>query len=85
MTIMSAKRLDYFGLAMKQKGRLQVDAGADITIFNSKTIIDKATYTAPAQYSAGIEYVFVNGTPLIWQGRMDKQIYPGRAVRAGVH
>ena len=30
-------------------------------IFNSNTIIDKATFEKPHQYSEGIHYVIVNG------------------------
>ena len=34
---------------------------ADVTVFNPDTIIDRATYDNPHQYSVGVEYVIVNG------------------------
>jgi N-acyl-D-amino-acid deacylase len=38
---------------------------ADITVFDPETIIDRATYDAPAQMAEGIVHVFVNGA-LAW-------------------
>lgn len=63
MTSMPADRLN-----LKKRGRLKVGNYADITIFNPNTIIDKATYLKPHQYSVGIEYVFVNGVLTIDKG-----------------
>jgi N-acyl-D-amino-acid deacylase len=34
---------------------------ADIVIFDPQTVEDKATFTDPRQYPAGIPYVLVNG------------------------
>ena len=49
-------------LGLYDRGLLREGMWADITIFNPETVIDKATYTDPIQYAAGIEYVVVNGT-----------------------
>jgi N-acyl-D-amino-acid deacylase len=45
------------------EGRGLVAAGmkADLTVFNPETVIDRATYEAPAQFAEGIVHVFVNG------------------------
>jgi N-acyl-D-amino-acid deacylase len=43
------------------RGLIKVGFYADITIFDPATIIDRATYTDPAQVSQGVNYVFVNG------------------------
>jgi N-acyl-D-aspartate/D-glutamate deacylase len=67
---------------MKKKGRLQVGADADITIFDAGKIIDKATYTQPAQYSAGVEYVMVNGTLVLDKGEIVQGVFPGQAIKA---
>ncbi|MFX1452340.1 MAG: amidohydrolase family protein, partial [Promethearchaeota archaeon] len=48
-------------LGLKDRGILKEDYWADITIFDAKTIIDKATYENPRLYSEGVKYVFVNG------------------------
>jgi N-acyl-D-aspartate/D-glutamate deacylase len=42
---------------------------ADIVIFDPKTIEDKATFTNPRQYPAGIPYVLVNGQIVVREGR----------------
>lgn len=44
--------------------------------------IDRATYEQPGQYSAGIHFVLVNGTPLIDHGKLIEGIYPGKPILA---
>lgn len=61
-TILPAERLDARVPMLARKGRMQMDADADITIFNPATIADTSTVEKPAQMSAGISYVFVGGT-----------------------
>ena len=46
---------------LRDRGLLKEGFFADITILDPNTIIDKATYENPAQISAGVKYVFVNG------------------------
>jgi N-acyl-D-amino-acid deacylase len=46
---------------LTNRGLLKEGFFADVTIFDPQTIIDKATYTEPAQLSQGVKYVFVNG------------------------
>lgn len=48
------QRLEAFAPSVKKKGRIRVGTDAAITIFDAEKIIDKATYTQPAQYSAVI-------------------------------
>jgi N-acyl-D-amino-acid deacylase len=55
-------------LGLQDRGLLREGYNADITIFDADRIIDKATYENPRLYSEGIEYVFVNGEPAIYQG-----------------
>ncbi|MFX0115527.1 MAG: amidohydrolase family protein, partial [Candidatus Hodarchaeota archaeon] len=56
MTSMPAQK---YGLL--KRGILRPGMHADIVIFDPKTIIDKATYTNPHQFPAGIKYVIING------------------------
>ena len=79
MTIMPAKRLQGVAPVMHHKGRLQVGADADITIFNPDTIIDKADFKG-LQFSEGIEFVLVNGVLVVDEGESVKDVFPGRAV-----
>lgn len=46
---------------LTDRGLIKTGFYADITIFNPKTIIDRATYTDSNQLSEGVDYVFVNG------------------------
>jgi dihydroorotase len=84
MTVMPAQRLEARDPAMKRKGRIQVGADADITVFDPARVIDKATYENPAQYSEGIEYVLVGGTPVVMGGKLQEGLLPGQPVRAPV-
>ncbi|MFB3094336.1 MAG: hypothetical protein ACE10I_03120, partial [Candidatus Acidiferrales bacterium] len=56
-------------------------ADADLTLFDPDTIIDRATYENPAQYSTGIHYVLVNGVVVVDQGMLVEHLKPGRAIR----
>ena len=80
MTLLPAKRLEGIAPIMRFKGRIQVGADADITIFNPNTIIDKATFEKGLEFSAGIEYVMVNGTFVLKNGKTLSNIFPGQAV-----
>lgn len=80
MTLLPAKRLENIAPMMRFKGRIQVGADADITIFNPNTIIDKATFEKGLEFSAGIEYVMVNGTVILKNGKTVSNIFPGQAV-----
>lgn len=47
------------------RGLLRPGQWADVTIFNPDTIIDNATFEKPHQYATGVEYVIVNGKPVL--------------------
>ena len=81
MTIEPARRLQGYVPAMKTKGRLQVGADADITIFDADTVIDRSTYTEPTMPSHGIEYVLVNGVLVVEEGELVPDSRPGRPIR----
>ncbi len=82
MTLMPAQRLEAFAPQMRQKGRLKVGADADIAIFDPATVIDKATYEKPAQYSEGIPHVLVEGTFVVRDSRIVEGVFPGQGIRA---
>ena len=56
MTGMSAAKV-----GLKQRGLIREGYFADITIFDPKTVIDRATFEQPNQYPVGINFVIVNG------------------------
>ena len=59
-----------------KRGLIREGYWADLTIFNADTVIDKATFENPHQYSAGIEYVIVNGEPVVEKGEITPNL-PG--------
>lgn len=75
MTSLNAAKLGW-----KDRGQLQAGAFADITVFDPDRVLDKATYTEPFQYNAGIEYVIVNGQ-VVLDHDQHTGARPGRALR----
>jgi N-acyl-D-aspartate/D-glutamate deacylase len=84
MTLMSAQRLEKRAPMFLNKGRIRVGADADITMFDPGRVIDKATFEEPLQYSEGIEFVLVNGVPVVKNGKLVDNIFPGKAARAPI-
>jgi N-acyl-D-aspartate/D-glutamate deacylase len=71
-------------VGITDRGLIKHGLFADITIFNPKTVIDKARYTEPFQYPKGIEFVIVNGK-LVLNGEKHTSAKPGRALRRKSH
>ena len=67
-------------LHLNDRGVLKAGMWADITIFDPATIHDRATFDNPNQLSEGMEYVLVNGVPVIDQGKMTAAL-PGKVLR----
>ncbi len=84
ITLLPALRLEAAVPAMRNKGRLRVDADADITLFDPQRVIDRATFRAPTQPSAGIAHVLVGGVFVVRDSALVDGVTPGRGVRAGV-
>jgi hypothetical protein len=94
MTIEPARRLQARVPEMRDRGRLRVNAYADITVFDPATVKDQSTYENAAQHSQGITHVIVNGVPVVRAGafvehaRLQGQrvlvgsTMPGRPIRA---
>ena len=74
MTSMPAEKLQ-----VKQRGILRENYYADIVIFNPDAIIDRATFTAPHHYPAGISHVLVNGAVTI-EKEKHTQAKAGRVI-----
>jgi hypothetical protein len=80
MTLLPAKRLEGISPMMRFKGRIQIGSDADITIFNPNTVIDKANFEQGLEFSEGIEYVMVNGTFILKNGKTVTGVFPGQPV-----
>jgi len=67
-------------MRLTDRGALKQGMWADVVIFDPATVHDRATFDSPNQLSEGMDYVFVNGTPVIEQGKMTGKL-PGRVLR----
>jgi N-acyl-D-amino-acid deacylase len=67
-------------LRLIDRGVLKAGMWADVVIFDPATVHDLATFENPNQLSEGMEYVLVNGTPVIDQGKMTGAL-PGKVLR----
>jgi len=81
MTLLPAERVRTAWPPMAQKGRLEIGADADLTVFDPAIVIDRATFANPEQPSEGIPYVVVNGIVVVRKGALVSGVAPGRAVR----
>lgn len=79
MTIMPARRLEGISPMMRNKGRMQIGADADLTIFDPKVIIDKADFKG-LQYSEGVQFVIINGILIVENQNIIQNVFPGRAI-----
>jgi N-acyl-D-amino-acid deacylase len=64
MTSLPAQRFK-----IDNRGLIRVGYAADIVIFDENKVIDKATFEQPHAYSEGINYVLVNGIPVLENGK----------------
>ncbi|MGW5701202.1 amidohydrolase family protein [Amycolatopsis japonica] len=76
-----ARVLDEVSPAARAKGRLDVGADADIVVLDPATITDTASYFDPTRPSLGVRHLFVSGTPVVRDGRLLTDAFPGRPLR----
>ena len=67
-------------LRLVDRGLVREGYHADLVLFDPSAVRDTATYDDPRQQPAGIEWVFVDGTPVIENGVRTAAL-PGRALR----
>ncbi len=81
MTILPAQRLESRVPACRTKGRLQIGADADITVFDPSTVGDRSTLSDPAQMAVGVSYVMVMGQVVKQGDVLNKDVRPGTPIR----
>ncbi|MDE2784197.1 MAG: amidohydrolase family protein [Gemmatimonadota bacterium] len=81
MTIQPARRVEDTAPVMARKGRVQVGADADLTLFDPETVIDRSTYADGDEPSAGIIHVIVEGRFVVRDGEVVDGVFPGKAIR----
>ncbi len=67
-------------MRLTDRGVLKKGMWADIVIFDPATISDRATFENPNQLSEGMQFVLVNGVPVIENGKQTDAL-PGHVVR----
>ena len=67
-------------LGIRERGELEPGFYADVVVFDSETIADRATFEKPHQYAVGVKHVWVNGEQVIANGG-PTGAKPGRVVR----
>jgi len=75
MTSLPARTYD-----LRDRGLVREGMAADLVLFDPARVQDKATFEKPHQYAEGFDWVLVNGTPVIAEGkRLDAR--PGQIIR----
>ena len=67
-------------MRLTDRGLVKQGMWADLVVFDPATVRDLATFENPNQFSQGMEYVLVNGVPVIDQGKMTGTL-PGKVLR----
>ena len=67
-------------MRLTDRGVLKQGMWADVVVFNPNTIRDLATFDDPNRFSEGMDYVLVNGVPVIEGGKMTGAL-PGKVLR----
>ena len=67
-------------MRLADRGVLKQGMWADVVVFDPKTVRDLATFDDPNRLSEGMEYVLVNGVPVIEEGKMTGAL-PGKVLR----
>jgi N-acyl-D-amino-acid deacylase len=66
-------------LRLPDRGLLREGYWADVVVFDPDRVADRATFEQPKQYPLGVDYVVVNGTPVV-EGGNHTGARPGRVL-----
>ena len=67
-------------MRLVDRGVLKKGLWADVVVFDPNTVRDVATFANPNQLSQGMEYVLINGVPVIDEGKQTAAL-PGKVLR----
>ena len=65
---------------LSDRGRITQGLAADVVIFDPETVADRSTWFDPVQPPAGVNWVFVNGIPVIEDSDVTGKL-PGKVLR----
>ena len=67
-------------MRLSDRGVLKRGMWADVVVFDPQTVADRSTFSDPNQLAVGMQWVLVNGVPVIADGRMTGA-RPGHVLR----
>jgi N-acyl-D-aspartate/D-glutamate deacylase len=67
-------------LGLRDRGVVREGAAADLVVLDPTSVLDRATFEAPARYPTGIAHVIVNGVAAVLDGA-ETGARPGRLLR----
>jgi dihydroorotase/N-acyl-D-amino-acid deacylase len=67
-------------MRLADRGLIKLGMWADIVVFDPDTVTDRSTFAAPNQLATGMQWVLVNGVPVVDAGR-PTGARPGRVLR----
>jgi N-acyl-D-amino-acid deacylase len=67
-------------MRLTDRGVLKQGMWADVVVFDPETVRDLATFDDPNRVSEGMQYVLINGVPVIESGKMTGAL-PGKVLR----
>ncbi len=76
MTSLPAKQMQ-----LRDRGIIKKGAFADITVFDPKTVNNRASFKEPHRFSEGIEHVLINGKPVLQNGIYEPKVLAGTVIR----
>jgi len=76
MTSLPAKQM-----RLKDRGILKKGSFADVTVFNPKTVNNRASFSNPYRLSEGIEHLLINGQVVLEKGRYGPDLLAGKVIR----
>jgi N-acyl-D-amino-acid deacylase len=68
-------------IGLRDRGLVREGLAADLVVFDPERLRDTATFDEPARHPEGIDCVFLNGAPVVEDGRYDADARAGRVLR----
>lgn len=65
----------------RDRGLVREGFAADLLIFDPAKVEDKANFQNPHQYTEGFDFVLINGTPVVENGKLNGAL-PGKILRS---